>query len=311
MSGPIIRRNIIAMPASKALSGKSFAHQKVMPKAMPQQHEPQAVRLSKVMADRGMCSRREADIYIEKGLVFVDGERVSLLGSRINPNANITLSQQASDHQARLVTIILHKPIGYVSGQPEPGFIPAMSLITAKTQYQSAPAHHKTRVSPSHDTVQTNEVTMAKSRAKPLFIPKYHPSIFTGLAPAGRLDIDSTGLLVFTQDGRIARHLIGDDSQVEKEYLVRVDRLPNHIELQRLNFGLSLDGQQLRPAKVEVLNDGQLRFILREGRKRQIRRMCEIVNVQVLALKRVRIGRIKLGHLPMGQWRFLMDNERF
>ena len=136
-----------------------------------------------------------------------------------------------------------------------------------------------------------------------------------GLAPAGRLDIDSTGLLVFTQDGRVAKKLIGDQTRVEKEYLVRVaysgeGRLPD-ADMERLRHGLTLDGVLLRPAAVSWQNEEQLRFVLREGRKRQIRRMCELVGLQVLGLKRVRIGSVPLGQLPPGQWRYLRDDERF
>jgi 23S rRNA pseudouridine2604 synthase len=136
-----------------------------------------------------------------------------------------------------------------------------------------------------------------------------------GLAPAGRLDIDSTGLLVLTQDGRVARHLIGEDSDVEKEYLVRVEytrgeQLPD-ADLELLRHGLSLDGVRLKPAKVSWANEDQLRFVLREGRKRQIRRMCEAVGLAVTGLKRVRIGSVVLSKLPVGQWRYLREDERF
>ena len=129
------------------------------------------------------------------------------------------------------------------------------------------------------------------------------------------MDIDSTGLLVLTQDGRIAKQLIGEDSAVEKEYLVRVrytktGRLPDQ-ELKRLNHGLSLDGKPLRPARVSWQNEDQLRFVLREGKKRQIRRMCEMVGLTVLALKRVRIGLVLLGELPPGKWRLLGVTEKF
>jgi 23S rRNA pseudouridine2604 synthase len=139
------------------------------------------------------------------------------------------------------------------------------------------------------------------------------------------LDIDSVGLLVLTQDGRVARQLIGEDSQVEKEYLVRVQygRLPvgevqtdvqalfPPEQLARLCHGLALDGQALKPAKVDWQNPEQLRFVLREGKKRQIRRMCELVGLTVVGLKRVRIGRVKLGQLPVGQWRYLAAGEVF
>lgn len=241
----------------------------------------EGVRLSKVMSERGLCSRREADGFIERGWVLVDGQRVSELGTRIDPNAEITLAPQARRRQSERVTILLHKPVGYVSGQPEPGYEPAVSLIGAGNQFD-------------RDTAQTFDFSHLK-----------------GLAPAGRLDIDSTGLLVLTQDGRIARQLIGDDSEVDKEYLVRVEGALDEHGLALLNHGLELDGRKLRRAKVEWINEDQLRFVLREGRKRQIRRMCELVGLKVVGLKRIRIGRIRLGDLPLGQWRFLREDEGF
>ena len=121
---------------------------------------------------------------------------------------------------------------------------------------------------------------------------------------------------MLTQDGRVAKRLIGDETRVEKEYLVRVAypggtaALPESA-LERLCHGLVLDDVQLRPARVSWQNEDQLRFVLREGRKRQIRRMCELVGLQVLGLKRVRIGSVVLGPLPPGQWRYLRDDERF
>jgi 23S rRNA pseudouridine2604 synthase len=120
---------------------------------------------------------------------------------------------------------------------------------------------------------------------------------------------------VLTQDGRIAKTLIGEGTSVEKEYLVRVQytkpgRLPD-ADLKKLNHGLWMDGKPLRPAKVRWQNDDQLSFTLREGKKRQIRRMCDMVGLKVLGLKRVRIGRVKLGELPPGQWRYLGADEQF
>ena len=240
----------------------------------------QGVRISKLMAERGLCSRREADAFIERGLVFVDGERVTELGTRADPGATITLAKEASARQARQATILLHKPIGYVSGQAESGHKPAVTLILPTSQQ----AGDKLRFQPAH---------------------------LTGLAPAGRLDIASTGLLVLTQDGRVARQLIGEDSQVDKEYLVRVEGQLDDQGLALLNQGLSLDGRRLKPAKVEWANPDQLRFVLQEGRKRQIRRMCELVGLKVAGLKRVRIGRVRLGDLPLGRWRYLREDEKF
>jgi 23S rRNA pseudouridine2604 synthase len=240
------------------------------------------VRLSKLMSERGLCSRREADGYIERGLVFVDGKRVSELGTKVDPDCAIRLDATASSRQAERVTILLHKPVGYVSGQPEPGYQPAAALVRPDTRWSEdrSPRHF------SRDHLK-------------------------GLAPAGRLDIDSTGLLVLTQDGRVAKQLIGDDSEVEKEYLVRVEGRLDERGLALLNHGLSLDGRRLRPARVSWQNADQLRFVLKEGRKRQIRRMCELVGLRVVGLKRVRIGRVRLGDLPPGQWRYLGEDERF
>jgi len=233
------------------------------------------------MAERGLCSRREADQYIARGWVWVDGRRVDELGSRAAPTATITLDRQGQKRPQTQMTILLHKPVGYVSGQPEPGFTPAIALIKAENQFRTP------------DT------------------PPYSPSCLVGLAPAGRLDIDSTGLLVLTQDGRVARRLIGEHSPVDKEYLVRVSGSLDDRGLALLNHGLSLDDRPLKPAKVHWLNDDQLRFVLREGRKRQIRRMCQLVGLRVTGLKRVRIGAVRLGDLPLGQWRFLRPDETF
>ncbi|MES2502885.1 MAG: pseudouridine synthase [Pseudomonadota bacterium] len=244
-------------------------------------------RLSKVMAERGICSRREADEWIVNGWVKVDGVIMETLGTRIKPDAEIVISGYAYEQQAEQVTILLHKPVGYVSGQAEDGYQPAIVLVHPDNEWMDDP-------------------DLSDYNAK-----EFQRGFLHGLAPAGRLDIDSTGLLVLTQDGRIARHLIGEDSSVEKEYLVRVEGTLSDADLQRLNHGLSLDGEKLKPAKVSWQNEDQLRFVLREGKKRQIRRMCEMVGLFVVGLKRVRIGSVNLGKLPPGQWRYLRENERF
>lgn len=249
---------------------------------MTDQAPPEKVRLSKLMAAQGLCSRREADAYIERGWVFVDGERVSELGTKIYPHQRITLARAAAAEQTARVTFLLNKPVGYVSAQPEPGYKPAVTLIAGATRW-------------------------SEDRAP----QRFHPSQLKGLAPAGRLDIDSQGLLVLTQDGRVARQLVGADSDIEKEYLVRVSGRLSARGLALLNEGLSLDGAPLKPASVRWQNRDQLRFVLREGRKRQIRRMCELVGLTVTGLKRVRIGQVRLGELPVGQWRFLRPDERF
>jgi 23S rRNA pseudouridine2604 synthase len=239
-------------------------------------------RLSKRMSELGLCSRREADEWIENGWVKVDGRVVSTLGSRVARDANIEIDAAARRHQGEQVTILLHKPMGYVSGQPEDNHQPAMVLIKPENRWEKDPS--------------------------PL---QFRPSHLRGLAPAGRLDIDSTGLLVFTQDGRVAKRLIGGDSEVEKEYLVRVEGKLTDAGMRQLHHGLELDGVKLKPARVSWQNEEQLRIVLREGRKRQIRRMCEMVGLRVTALKRVRSGGVPLGPLPVGQWRYLRQGERF
>lgn len=234
------------------------------------------------MSEQGLCSRREADVYIERGWVYVDGERVNELGTKIYHTQKITLNKAAQNSQQARVTILLNKPVGYVSGQAEQGYKPAAVLFTAAARWKD-------------DTS----------------LQRFNPMQAKGLAPAGRLDIDSTGLLVLTQDGRIAKQLIGQDSLIDKEYLVRIQGQLSERGLALLNHGLSLDGEVLKPAKVTWQNQDQLRFILREGKKRQIRRMCDMVGLKVTGLKRIRIGKIMLGDLPPGQWRYLDENEKF
>lgn len=247
------------------------------------------VRLSKRMSELGLCSRREADEWIVKGWVKVDGQVVNELGSKVLPDQKITIDRKAKDLQSERVTIILNKPLGYVSGQAEDGHEPARVLITPRNRWIDDPSSRR-----------------------------FNPSQLKSLVPAGRLDINSTGLLVLTQDGRVAKTIIGENSSVEKEYIVRVamaDGRPNSefspAKLALLNHGLELDGKPLEQAEVSWLNEDQLKFVLHEGRNRQIRRMCDLVGLKVLALKRVRVGNVRLGKLPVGKWRYLEDGENF
>lgn len=237
------------------------------------------------MSERGLCSRREADDYIVRGWVKVDGKVVNELGTRILPHQNISLSKQAKKSQQQRLTILLNKPLGFVSGQAEKNYPTAIELIKPENFF-----------SPS--------VNSLKHKA-------FELSSLTGLAPAGRLDIDSTGLLVLTQDGRVAKRLVSADSDIEKEYLVKVQGEVTNSKIEKLKHGFSLDGQKLKRAGIEQLHPGELRFLLKQGRKRQIRRMCELVDLKVTRLKRVRIGEVKLGKLPLGKWRLLRPGEHF
>lgn len=288
------------------------------------------LRLNKRMAELGLASRREADEWIGKGWVKVNG-RVAEMGMQVSPDVRIEIDKQATGAQAKQVTVLINKPLGLVSGQAEDGHEPAITLVQPQNRW-------------------------AEDNARFFF----HPSQLKSLVPAGRLDIDSTGLLVLTQDGRVARQLIGEDAVMEKEYLVRVmytgvlnaaaadsaaatyaaapaprkaaqpaapsqlsridddDPVSQDVQavfpadkLALLRHGLKLDGQALQPARVEWQNPEQLRFVLTEGKKRQIRRMCEQVGLKVVGLKRVRIGKVMLGNLPVGQWRYLAPHEHF
>lgn len=248
------------------------------------------VRLNKRMAELGLCSRREADDWIARGWVLVNGAP-AVMGQPVAPDARIEVDRQAEQQQRQQVTILINKPVGYVSGQAEDGHEPAVVLVQPQNRWREC-----------------------NSRMR------WGPEQLRGLAPAGRLDIDSIGLLVLTQDGRVARQLIGENSEIEKEYLVRVSYGAETSNVQAvfpreklalLRHGLSLDGQALRTAQVDWQNPEQLRFVLKEGKKRQIRRMCEQVGLFVTGLKRVRIGRVNLGHLPVGQWRYLAAHESF
>ena len=289
----------VAPPLAPVAARRPSARSPSVPLARPQAGASGgAVRLNKRMAELGLCSRREADDWVAQGWVLVNGQPAQM-GQPVMAADRIEVLPAAHTQQGERVTILLHKPVGYVSGLPEDGHESAAVLVQARHRWP-------------------------EDRSPRRFSSAQHH----GLAPAGRLDIDSTGLLVLTQDGRVAKTLIGEQSEVEKEYLVRVHYAPNGPKgagvvaqdvqavfpaagLQRLRHGLSLDGQALKPAKVDWQNPEQLRFVLTEGKKRQIRRMCELVGLHVVGLKRIRIGRVVLGNLPVGQWRYLGEHERF
>ncbi len=243
------------------------------------------VRLSKRMSELGLASRREADTYIERGLVLVNGQRATL-GQKVTTKDVITLDTKIHLAQNEQISVVLNKPIGYVSGQAEDGYEPAKVLIRNENHWGK-----------DENTRSLN------------------PKMLAHLVPAGRLDIDSTGLLILTQNGRLVKKIIGEDAKTDKEYIVRVAQIvtgalgADAAQIAKLRFGLSLDGKALQRARVEAINEAELRFTLIEGKKRQIRRMCEAVGLKVLRLKRVRVGPVVLGPLPLGTWRYLTDIE--
>lgn len=234
------------------------------------------VRINKWLAQSGVCSRREADALIEEGLISLDGEVVRDAGRKVLPGQTVTLDRDETAPEGRL-TVIYHKPLGIVSGQPEPGETPAVRMIRRANVYGPADVY---------------------------------PDQNSKLAPIGRLDKDSRGLLILSEDGVLAKAVIGPESELDKEYHVRVGGKIIEAKLAWLRHGLELDGRQLRPAEVTRTGEQTMTFVLREGRKRQIRRMCDMVELRVLDLFRDRIGPLQLGDLPEGQWRLMTPTER-
>jgi 23S rRNA pseudouridine2604 synthase len=234
--------------------------------------EPQ--RVNKWLAGEGVCSRREAEDMIAAGLVRIDGAVVDEPGRKIERGQTIEL---ADGRVAPRISIAINKPVGFVSAQPEGNQVPAARLVT-----------------PANLVGRTDVM----------------PTSRTSLAPLGRLDQDSRGLLLLSEDGVLAKAVIGAESKVDKEYLVGVRGQINDRKLALLRHGLELDGKKLKPAKIDVVEPWRIRFILNEGRKRQIRRMCELVDLEVVDLLRVRIGPLWLGDLPEGKWRALTAAER-
>ena len=237
--------------------------------------EPQ--RVNRWLAQNGVCSRREAESLITDGLVSIDGETVADPGRKISQGQTLVLSDKAQTQLASSLTVVIHKPPGIVSAHPEPGQTQASDILTRKGWRGEGAAPT------THDT---------------------------SLPPLGRLDMESRGLLILSEDGVLAKAIIGPDSELDKEYLVEVRGAITPQKLGMLRHGLQLDRRQLRPAKVDVVADQTLRFILTEGRNRQIRRMCDLVSLNVVDLHRIRIGPLELGDLPEGAWRALTPSER-
>ena len=239
--------------------------------------EPEPQRVNRWLAQSGVCSRREAEALIAKGLVSIDGQRVDDPGRKIEAGQTLVLADSAESQLDGALSVVIHKPVGVVSSQPEGGQVPAVRLLT-------------------RDALWGEAATI--------------PGRDSRLAPVGRLDMDSRGLLILSEDGVVAKAVIGPASTLEKEYLVRVVGQITDRKLGLLRHGLQLDGRQLRPAQVSVIEGQQLRFILKEGRNRQIRRMCDLVGLSVVDLYRIRVGDLRLGDLPEGRWRPMTAQER-
>ena len=208
----------------------------------------------------------------------VDGQVVEEPQCRVT-SQTITLDQNANLTPIEPVTILLNKPPGYHTGE---GANPALSLITA--------------------------VSRAVNDDSGIHLLKKH---FTGLNSTTPLETDASGLVVFTQNWHVARKLGDDADSVEHEVIVEVagELIPHGLK--RLNHGLIFNGKPIPPCKVSWQNETRLRFAIKAARLGQIAHMCERVGLQVLSMKRIRIGRVPLAQLPMGRWRYLRADERF
>lgn len=237
-------------------------------------------RVAKIIARRGLCSRREAERLIEDGQVSVDGRVVREQGSKASPDAVIEIATEGTARLRRQLTVLLHKPLGVVSTQPEPGQLPAWKLITAASAQDEIPAE-----------------VLEQVLADP-----------SSLSVAGRLDRASRGLLLLTQDGAVARQVIGGHG-VEKVYVVQTAETVSGEQIRKLRGPLQLDGKPLLPMAVRRLSDRVLEFRLVEGRKHQIRRACRHVGLEVVDLFRRSIGPFRIGELREGCWRLATPEE--
>jgi 23S rRNA pseudouridine2604 synthase len=286
--------------------------------------QQQLIRLNKLLASKGLCSRREADRFIAGGLVQVNGVIVPDLGAKVPADAVVKVLPTAARELSQQYTVLLNKPLGIVSSQAEHGYTPAIQLLSRRNQFvggrRTQPPENVNDNDNGNEDDDDEDTSLHQRNNKN---PRpSSPRQLRGWSAAGRLDINSTGLLVLTQAGRIVQEVIGG-AKVEKEYLVRVhppltsmssSTTPTIATLDKVHQlleGIECTGELLEAESVDVVNENQLRFVLTAGRKHHIRRMCKAVQLQVQALKRVRIGKVVLGDLPVGCWRYLRDHEPF
>jgi 23S rRNA pseudouridine2604 synthase len=220
------------------------------------------VRLNKYISETGVCSRRQADKWIEAGRVTCNGQRAAL-GTRVAPGDEVRIDGELIGAKKRQIYIALNKPVG----------------VTCTTE-----AH-----------VEDNIIDLVG-----------HPE---RIFPIGRLDKDSEGLILLTNDGDIVNEILRSENNHEKEYIVRVDRPITELSLKMLAGGVKIMGERTKPCKVSRIDQESFRMILTQGLNRQIRRMCSALGYKTQYLQRVRIMNIRLGALGSGKWRYLSESE--
>ena len=240
-----------------------------------------SIRLAKRVAEMIPCSRNEAEQYIAGGWISVDGLLVEEPGARVLDEQEVTIDPDATLGEITPVTILLHKPAGYNAGVGADGEA-ATGLLSAQT---------------------LQEATHGSQR----FLRR-HLSKLTLCSP---LDTKASGLVVYTQDFRIARKLVDEGMRVEQEFIVEVSGDIREGGLALLNHGLTFNGKEIAPMKVSWQNETRLRFALKGVKPGQILHMCRMVNLAIVSMKRIRIGRVPMASLPVGQWRYLHEYEKF
>ena len=236
-----------------------------------------SIRLAKRVAEMIPCSRGEAEQYIAGGWISVDGEVVEEAGARVLDEQDVVLHQDAKLGEIVPVTILLHKPAGLDTNGAD-----TLALLT-------------------------KENLVLADHGNQRFL-KRHLSNLKMVTP---LDGRAGGLVVFSQDFRVARKLLDDGVRVEQEYIVEVSGTINEGGLALLNHGLSYNGKEIPPMKVSWQNETRLRFALKGVRPGQLNSMCREVGLKPVSIKRIRVGRIPMASLPVGQWRYLHEYERF
>lgn len=229
------------------------------------------MRLQKFLARAGVASRRGSENLMTAGRVRVNGQVVSELGSRVDPHTDtVTVDGREVYLADCAVTLMLNKPAGYLTTMSDPFNRPTVADLIPVSRYP-------------------------------------------GLFPIGRLDFDTTGILLFSTDGELGNGLLHPRYHVDKSYIARVDGMIGAKQIQALRKGVALEDGMTLPAEVELIkayrSSSILRITIHEGRKRQVRRMCEFVGHPVLELNRCSFGPLSLGDLPQGSWRLLTDSE--
>ncbi len=272
------------------------------------------VRLAKHLCDLLSCSRRDAEAYIAGGWVSVDGKVVEQPNFMIQ-NQQVTLHEKANLKPIAPITILLHKPAGYDFGLTHE-LLNGKKLrdkdsktVNKKTEEELLAEKELNDDLLKHDALQLITIdTQAegdRSNIRPL------RSHFYKLTPTLPLESAASGLVIYTQDRSVARKLIDEGNRVEQEFIVQVNGTLSTEDLQRLNKGFYHKGELLPAAKVSWQNENHLRIALKNVQLDQIEKMCQGVGLEILAMKRVRIGRISMSKLAVGEWRYLLGYERF